>query len=1077
MTRRARRGSARYHRHAVLPVLLVLALTLPAGAARGLAQPTGVSPARVLDAFEDVSPWTAVASDGVQASVHATEGPAGRALRLDFDLAGTAGYALARRALPVDLPPNYEIVFYVRGDAGPNQFQVKLVDASGDNVWWFNRHDFAFPRVWQPIRIKKRHIEFAWGPTKDRTLRRAAAIEFAVAAGRAGGRGSIEVSQLVLRELPDRADTGPPPTVQASSSAPGADAVLAVDGSAATAWKSVPDADRTQVLTIDFHQPREFGGLILRWVPGAHATRYDVEFSDDGAQWHTVRRVTGARGGSDAVWLPEAETRFLRLALHDGVARAYGLAEIEVKDLAFGATANAFFEALARESPRGTYPRGMSGEQSTWTIVGVDGGEDSGLLSEDGALEVSRGGFSLEPFVLEGSRVVGWPDVETRQFLMDDYLPMPGVVWRRPRWELRVSAFASGARGRSRLVARYELRNLTDAPLPLELVLAVRPFQVNPPSQFLSTPGGVSVIRDIAWDGAALSVNTDRKLFPLRRPDRVGTFPFAAGPIPRLVASPGWAGSAKVHDELGYASAALAYRLTVAPRGRTTVGVVVPLAGPMVRPDVKTDAATTWMNREQAAVAAAWRERLNRVSIDVPGGGAPLVAALRTALAHVLITRDGPVLRPGTRSYARSWIRDGVMIAESLLRMGHAGVATEYLRWFAPYQFASGKVPCCVDERGADPVPEHDSAGELIFLIAEVYRYTHDRRLLAAMWPHVDAAARYLESLRQTERTEATLQSTDRAFYGLLPASISHEGYSAKPMHSYWDDFWALKGYHGAIAIASALGRDDAVRRLETQRDEFHADLAASLHHTVAAHGIAYLPGSAELGDFDPTSTTIAIAPGGELHRLPRDLVLATYERYWREFVDRRDGRRAWEDYTPYEIRTVGTFIRLGWRDRAQDLLRFFMADRRPAAWNQWPEVIGRDPRQPRFVGDLPHGWVASDFIRAVLDLFAFEREGDRALVLAGGVPAAWLEGPGITVKGLRTAGGTLSYSLRNDGGNVVLHVTSSAPAPPGGFVLVWPGAGPPPANTRINGKPARWQGSELRVRDVPARVVIGGRP
>src|SRR5439155_1381771 len=274
------------------------------------------------------------------------------------------------------------------------------------------------------------------------------------------------------------------------------------------------------------------------------------------------------------------------------------------------------------------------------------------------------------------------------------------------------------------------------------------------------------------------------------------------------------------------------------------------------RPDLKGKAPATWMNREQAAVAAGWRERLNGVSLDVPAPGRPLIAALRTSLAHVLITRDGPVLRPGTRSYARSWIRDGAMIAESLLRVGHAGVAADYLRWYAPHQFANGKVPCCVDERGADPVPEHDSAGELIFLAAEVYRYTNDRRLLEDMWPHVEAAARYLESLRQSERTEANLSGATRAFYGLLPASISHE-------------------------------------------------------------------------------------------------------RYWREFVERRDGRAVWEDYTPYEIRTVGTFVRLGWRERAHELLEFFLAGRRPASWNQWPEVVGRDPRQPRFVGDLPHGWVA----------------------------------------------------------------------------------------------------------------------
>src|SRR5262249_2775429 len=157
-----------------------------------------------------------------------------------------------------------------------------------------------------------------------------------------------------------------------------------------------------------------------------------------------------------------------------------------------------------------------------------------------------------------------------------------------------------------------------------------------------------------------------------------------------------------------------------------------------------------------------------------------------------------------------------------------------------------------------------------------------------------------------------------------------------------------------------------------------------------------------------------------------------------------------WEDYTPYELRNVSTFIRLGWRDRAHELLAFFMAGRRPAAWNQWPEVIGRDPRQPRFVGDLPHGWVASDFIRAVLDLFAFERDADDALVLAAGVPPQWLAAGGITVKGLRTPGGSLSYSLRRDSGRLILQVAGGSPVPAGGFVLVWPGHGSPPAHTRV---------------------------
>ena len=1055
-------------RTGVRVALIALALVvLLAGAPAGAQPPSE----RVLDSFDDITAWKAIASDGVTASVHPAQGETGRALRLDFDFGGTAGYAAARRALPITLPPRYEISFELRADAPVNTLQVKLVDASGDNVWWINRPDFEFPRQWQHLTIKQRHIEFAWGPTSDRILRHAASLEIVVAAGRGGGRGSIYVSRLQLRELPPESPIMPAPVVTASSSLRGADGARALDGNPATAWRSDPAAGARQHLTVDFRRPREFGGLVVRWQERAYASRYEVQFSDDGVQWRTVRTVSHGAGGPDALLLPEAETRFLRLALGRGPAGAYGIAELEIKDLAFGASPNAFFQALAHDAPRGTYPRGFSGEQTSWTIVGIDGGRESGLLSEDGALEVARGGFSIEPFVVADGRLVTWADVETQHALLDDDLPMPAVVWRTPRWTLRVSAFAAGSRDESRLVARYDVENNTGQALSLQLVLAARPFQVNPPVQFLNIAGGVSGIRHVKWDATALVVNGDRLIVPLRGPDRVRAFPFDSGPLPALLSTRTAVGSSEVHDHVGYASAMLGYQLALPPGGRASLGLIVPLSGGPVRPNLGRDSASAWMDREQAAAAAAWRERLDRVTIRVPAPAQPLIATLRTALAHILVTRDGPVLRPGTRAYARSWIRDGAMMAESLLRLGHADVAAAYLRWYAPHQFANGKVPCCIDARGADPVAENDSPGQLIFLAAELYRYTRDRALLEETWPHVAAAAQYLEVLRQSERTETNLAPARRAFYGLLPASISHEGYAAKPMHSYWDNFWGLKGYDSAIAIASALGHRDAVGRLTGQRDEFRHDVAASLQHAVATHGIGFLPGAAELGDFDPTSSTIAIAPAGELPRLPRALVVSTFERYWREFLDRRDGRKAWEDYTPYELRTVGTFVRLGWRDRAHELLAFFMGGRRPAAWNQWAEVVGRDTR-PRFVGDMPHGWVASDFIRSVLDLFAYERDGDGALVVGAGVPDAWLDGGGIAVRELRTPHGPLSYTLERRAGQVVLTVASGLRMPPGGVVLVWPGPRPP-GRTRINDDVARWQGGELRIDQVPAKVVI----
>jgi F5/8 type C domain len=1025
-----------------------------------------------LDRFDDLDPWKAGASTGVDASLHPAQGVGGPALRLDFDLRGTAGYALAARALPLGLPANYEITFDLRADAPVNDFQVKLVDETGENVWWFRRQNFAFPREWQRVRIKKRHIEFAWGPTQDRTLRRAARIEFVVAAGRGGGAGSVYVGNLSLRELPPERTAWGTPVVLASSFVAGGEPLLAVDGQSATAWQSDPAAGREQTLMLDFGEPREFGGLVLRWEPGKFASRYDVQFSDDAREWKTVRSVAAGRGDLDPLLLPEAETRYVRLALHDGPAAKYALSEVEVRDLGFGASHNAFFEAVAREFPRGYFPRGFSGQQSYWTIVGVDGGSDTGLLSEDGALEVARGGFSIEPFVRVGSRVVTWADVDMTQSLRNGYLPIPSVTWRQPQWTLKVTAFAAGDRARSRLVATYEIRNLGNQPLPLELVLAIRPSQVNPPAQFLNAPSGVASISNAAWNGGALTVNDTRTVFPLHPPKKVGAFDFDSGPLVKLISDREWNGRHELRDPFGYASTALEYPLTIAPGASATVAVAVPLTGAdnaELRGIRNPDA---WIARDQDRVAALWHRRLDDVVIKGPAEAQPLLDTLRTAFAHLLITRDGPILRPGTRAYARSWIRDGTMIGESLMRLGRADVAADYLRWYATHQYADGKIPCCVDERGADPVPEHDSAGQFVFLADEVFRYTGDRALLVQMWPHVRSAMQYLDDLRRSRPTSPPPPELQPALRGLLPASISHEGYSAKPMHSYWDDFWALKGYGAAVRIAAALGHSREGAMWRRDLDAFERDVAASLQASASLHRIDYMPGAAELGDFDATSSTIAFAPGGNARAVPAQLIRPTFERYWREFVARRDGVKAWEDYTPYELRTVGTFVRLGWRERTHELLAFFMADRRPAGWNQWAEVVGRDPRKPRFVGDMPHAWIASDFIRSVLDLFAYERNDDHALVLGAGIPMSWLEDDGVRLSGLHTAYGRLSYRMRRSGDRLLLHVDGGLRLPAGGIVVPWPGRGAPAA-ARVNGKPAVWHDGELRITRLPADVTI----
>jgi len=450
--------------------------------------------------------------------------------------------------------------------------------------------------------------------------------------------------------------------------------------------------------------------------------------------------------------------------------------------------------------------------------------------------------------------------------------------------------------------------------------------------------------------------------------------------------------------------------------------------------------------RWQFGEERAWRQRLGSLALSGNTVVDDVAKTVEAQLGYVLVNRDGSAIQPGSRSYERSWIRDGSLTSSALLHAGMAGPVKSYLTWYAAHQYDDGKVPCCVDKRGSDPVPENDSHGELIYLAAEYLRLTQDVATVARVWPHVVSAVRYLDALRAQRRTAEWRTPENAPYFGLLPPSISHEGYSAKPMHSYWDDLFALRGYKDAAWIAGALGNDDDEDWIAASRDTFAADFRAAAKAAMQAHGISYVPGCSDLGDFDPTSTTIALFPVQANDVLARSSLENTFERYWQFFLRRRSGEEKWNDYTPYELRNVGAFVALGWRERADSLLRWFMQDRRPQGWRQWAEVVDRDPRHARFIGDMPHTWVGTDFVRSVQAMLAYERESDSSLVVAAGIPERWLADSAVTVHGLVTRWGTLGYRLWRKGGRVEMELDTHEMQPPPGGIVLQPPLGSLPA-------------------------------
>ena len=968
------------------------------------------------------SNWVGVSSSNVTLRLS----PGERVLSASYDFNGGSGWAGVRRAVSLDLPGNWALSFRIRGSGAPNTLEVKLVDTTGDNVWWARRESFAPAPEWQTVVIRRRHVSFAWGPAGGGEIRHAAAVEIVLSAG-SGGKGNFEVADLTLKEMPIPRAEATPPIVTRSGSAIG----------------------------LDFGELRELSGLVIDWVKGSVPSTFEVAKSDDASSWTTVRRVTHGGAKRSFVRLPETETRFLRIVLP---GPGFATPRIEVKPVDWAQTPNDFISAVAKESPRGDFPRSFSGEQSYFTVVGVDGDGAPSLLGEDGAVEPWKGSFSIEPFVLVDRTLLRWSDVAPAQSLDEGWLPIPTVRWKSPRVGLEVTAVATGTRGASTLRVRWRVTCAGSGKLRGRLVLAIRPFQVNPPTQFLNSPGGFSPVRCLSWSGSALTVNGDRTVYPSPPPDAAGALAFDEGSLVPFLASGELPHAAKLEDENGLGSFVFAFDLDLAPGASRDVELAFPLHPASPAPAAKSIP----FDEARREVARAFKERIGRVRFELPPAAKDVVATLRANLAYILVTREGPALHPGARSYARAWIRDGALMSAALLRFGESAPAKDFLVWFAAHQFPDGRVPCCVDARGSDPVAEHDSHGELLFLAGEYLRLTRDVEMLRALWPRLAKTVEAIETLRRGE--------TGPDFHGLLPASISHEGYSAKPVHSFWDDFWAWKGLSDAAGIAAALDKKAEAARIEGIRDAFSTDVLDAVSRTIARHGLDFIPGSVELFDSDPTATTIALDPCGLGTRLPQRELHAMFGKYL-EMVRARAKGAGDGTYTPYEIRSVGTLLRLGRRDDALELLDLFLKDRRPASWRQWPEVIRRNPREPGFLGDLPHTWVGSDFVRVASDLFAYVRPDDQALVVGAGIPPAWLAGGPVGVDGLVTPWGPLKFRIRAEKGRALVSVGPLG-APPGGIVVTWPFAGSP-ARATVNGRAVAVTDRGVTVRETPAEVVL----
>lgn len=997
-----------------MPMRMIAALPLLLWATAAVGQ------VHLLDNMDSPEGWETYAPEGVRVEIARDEGKDGGALRIDYDFERGGGFAIVRKAFEVEVDANFSFEFKVRGSGPPNDLEFKLVDESGDNVWWHNRRKFAPPAEWTTLTSTRRTIEFAWGPTEERTLRSVASIEFAIASA-SGGKGTIWIDDLTYSPMPESLALDEPVTFIRTET----DSIISQNIVLLDSFKPIALEGGIE---IDLASPRPLGGFVLSWGKTKTVFDYTIQGRHTDSMWRTLSGRVRNESATDVVTFDAETIDRVRIVPSGDWPASPVLESLEFLPIQAHENPNTLMEILAGSGQRTLLPECYSGERIFWTVSGLPGTSNEALLDELGSFEPVKAGPRIQPAIIVNGELHGGWDADTRsRSLLDGWMPIPTATWTRG--DLQVDAMLIPQQAGS-FIVYYSLTNTGTIKQTASLVLAVRPFQVLPQWQFLNTVGGVASIGSLDVGPDTMQCDSS-PLFHADMPaSRTAATPFGAGEIMQRLAERtiSFDASASVHDVARLASGAWVYDFVLPPGG--SEGVIVSSGSRQNTKDI---------GRSLAYAQSEWHELLGNFWLNLPESQRHLEDSVRASIAYALVNKDGPAIQPGSRTYERTWIRDGSLTSHALLSAGLHDEATEFLNWYAGYIFENGKAPCCVDKRGSDPVDEHDSTGQYIHAVWSCYQHTRDVSFLERHYDSVRKAMEYIVSLRQQRMGEPYTDPASDAhvFYGLVPESISHEGYSAKPMHSYWDDFFVLLGISDAANIASVLDESTDAEAWNALERDFRRTLAESIALAMRNHGIDYIPGCAELGDFDATSTAIAGFPVNELGNLPQDAVEATFDRYWDMFIKRRDGAIEWRDYTPYEVRVIGTMADLGEPERSYEMIEFFLGQQTPVGWRQWPEVVHRDVRGPGFIGDLPHSWVACDFVNSVTSLLVHWDRDATELHLARALPIDWIDdSEGLKVSDVSTPFGPVSWSAIRDGNAVIFRITRCDRMPSNGLWL-----------------------------------------
>jgi hypothetical protein len=459
--------------------------------------------------------------------------------------------------------------------------------------------------------------------------------------------------------------------------------------------------------------------------------------------------------------------------------------------------------------------------------------------------------------------------------------------------------------------------------------------------------------------------------------------------------------------------------------------------------------------------------------IELPAGEKELSDFYQASVAYILMlterdekgelwTLDGPAL------YREFWGRGEYFQGRSIEFAGYLGIGLDTVKHTFSLQKDDGEWDWPVTSGW----PAWDNIGGNAASVWDYYLLTRDTNWLASSYPHLAAAADWINLHREesmvpedapeaarpihrqipwscTPETSPPLKPGEKPYwYGLLPWSYGDSGLPEG--HPFPHNTWGLYAIRIAEMAARELGKPDDAARFAADYADYKQAYFTAMQRSIGLErgdpDAPYLPATPTEPSADVSQSLIAVYPT-RLLTADNPWVTNLLARMRRDELQGLPTHMAWMGaggVWPSESMNVAeTYLRRGNIDKTVSLLIATL--NHTYTTDAFREEIKVDKTKPLAcasgeskdvadgygTGDMPEAWGPANLILLVRDMLFYE-DGNSLHILAG-IPASWIN-PGQELAILSaptTLGGKVSLKLDYpQAGRMHLHIESTVNVP-----------------------------------------------